>query len=477
MRLTHLLYESIVSMDKIIHLDEMDTEEFIRFVRGFMDIANRNVEVSEKIDGQNFSFGIDSNGNFFSKTKKSKPVMDPSLYGEFSFLQGIKDYHSVLKSNEKILVGIKDFVSKMEGKGESFDLQIFGEILPSSQTNIVKYDADKIGNGAIVLFDVKVDGVSILNKGYSTQVFNKISKGLDTRGGWRVYEKPTMNQNEFKFNVNHLITLETLYKRYFEVFNSRKKADKETKVKAKRVIQSLMDNIKGQFIKNMIDNRKSVLGNVSPEGLILRDFSNNLLVKLVDKDSFSKENTEGSRFLKNSVNSMIKTNSKIKNDIFGNADILKNFAKVIEKAVDWAFVQKQTNPNFKVKSLDDVLKVAYDDMVSEKRIKYTAPQAVKKATEYLKELKDGLEKDLKELETEKDTIPTSKYTIAYEKIQSYIKLTDDTINQLNSLKGGGIRVYLTLISFVFGPHKVQELRQEFNLTETQHRKFLLKKTF
>jgi Sec-independent protein translocase protein TatA len=140
-------------------------------------------------------------------------------------------------------------------------------------------------------------------------------------------------------------------------------------------------------------------------------------------------------------------------------------------------VQKQTNPNFKVKSLDDVLKVAYDDMVSEKRIKYTAPQAVKKATEYLKELKDGLENDLKELETGKDTIPASKYAISYEKIQSYIKAANDTINQLNSLKGGGIRVYLTLIAFVFGPNKVQELRQEFNLTETQHRKFLLKKTF
>lgn len=474
MKLMQLLYESIVGMDKIIHLDEMSTEDFIRFVKGFVDISNRNVEVSEKIDGQNFSFGIDSNESFFSKTKKSRPVTDPSAYGDFSFLQGIKDYHNVLKSNERVLVSIKDFVKRAEKSSTPFDFQIFGEILPSSQTNIVKYDSDKIGKGAIVLFDVKIDGVSILQKNYSKKLFSKIAKSLDKKGGWRVYEKPLVDQTQFKFNVNHLITLETLYRNYFDILKSRKKADKETKLKAKRVIQALMDNIKGQFIKNMINNRKSVLGNVSPEGFILRDFSNNLLVKLVDKDSFSKENTEGSRFVKNSMVAVRNANMKIKNDIFGNADILKNFAKVIEKAVDWAFVQRQINPNFKVKSLNDVLKVAYDDMVDEKRIKYTSSQAIKKSTDYLKELLSILVKDLDELKKEKDSIPQSKYTISYEKIENYIKSTEETIKQLNALKGGdGIRVYLTLIAFVFGPHKLDELRHEFNLNETLYSKITI----
>jgi hypothetical protein len=468
MKLMTLLYESIVGMDKIIHLDEMSTEDFIKFVKGFIDISNRNVEVSEKIDGQNFSFGIDSTGNFFSKTKKSRPVTDPSAYGEFSFLTGIKDYHSVLNSNTRSLQKIKDFVGKMENKKDGFDLQVFGEILPSSQTNIVKYDSDKIGNGAIVLFDIKIDGESILQKKYSSTLFTMLVKNLDNQGGWRVYEKPVVNQNQFKFEVNHLITLETLYRNYFDILNSRKKADKDTKVKAKRVIQSLMDNIKSQFIRNMLKNRKSVLGNISPEGFILRDFSNNLLVKLVDKDSFSKENTAGSRFVKNSMNAVRDVNMKLKNDIFGNADILKNFAKVIEKGVDWAFVQTQTNPNFKVKSLDDILKVAYDDMVDERRIKYTAPQAIKKSTDYLKQLRSTLTSDLANLETEKNTIPKSKYDISYEKINNYIKSTDDTMKQLNSLKGGdGIKVYLTLIAFVFGPHKIDELRHEFKLTDTK----------
>jgi hypothetical protein len=474
MKLMKILYESVVGMDKIIHLDEMSTDDFIKFVKGFVDIANRNVEVSEKIDGQNFSFGLDLDDTFFSKTKKSKPITDASAYGEFSFLQGLKEYHSVLNSNVRILKSIKNEIRKLNKSDEKFGIQIFGEILPSSQTNIVKYDADKIGNGAIVLFDIKINGITILQKPYSKVIFSMIVKGLDNKGGWRVYEKPTVDQNTFKFEVNHLLTLETLYRNYFDILKSRKRADKETKDKAKRVIQSLMDNIKGQFLKNMMQNRKSVLGNVTPEGFILRDFSNNLLVKLVDKDSFSKENTEGSRFVKEAQSLVRVLNTNLKNDIFGNADIMKNFAKVIEKAVDWAFVQKQINPNFKVKSLDDVLKVAYDDMVDEKRIKYTSAQAISKSVELLQLLRVGLEKSATGLETEKESLPDSKYIISKEKIDSYIKSTDDTIVQLNSLKGkDGIKVYLTLMAFVFGPAKMGDLKSEFNLNESLSSKILL----
>lgn len=460
-----ILTEDIVKMDKIIHLDEMSTDDFINFVKSFVNIENRDVEISEKIDGMNFSFGLDNDNKFYSKTKSSKPVTDPSVYGDFSFLQGIKDYHNILKSNSRILKTVKDMVSGFE-KNNSFTLQIFGELLPSSQTNIVKYDKSKIGNGAIVLFDVKVDGQSILNKPYSKKVFNSLATQLNDKGGWKVYEKPLLKPDKFKFDVYHLITLEELYRKYFDILKSRKRADKPTKEKAKRVIQSLMDSIKRQFMKNMIMNRQSVLGNVEPEGLILRDFSNNLLVKLVDKDAFTQANQAGSQYIKDVMMAVKKVNTNIKNDIFGNADIMKNFAKVIEKSVDWAFTQKQSDPNFKVKSLDDVLKVAYNDMVEEKRIKYTAPQALSKTVKYLKELRKEIVKSMKELEDGKDDIPESKYIISKEKMESYRDSVDGTVSDLQSLpKGEGIKVYLTIISFVFGPYKIRELKKQFNLSE------------
>jgi hypothetical protein len=461
-----LLKEEIVSMDKIIHLDELSTEQFIQFVKSFINISQRNVEISEKIDGMNFSFGVDSKGSFFSKTKKSQPVTDPSVYGDFSFLDGIKEYHRILNSNLKLLQTVKDEIKKEGRVSSEFDLQIFGELLPSSQTNIVKYDVKQIGKGAIVLFDIKVDGKSILNLPYVKKIFTSIAKKLDGQGGWRVYEKPLLNSDSFSFTVNHLITLETLYRKYFDIIQSRKRADKETKEKAKRVIQALMDNIKVQFLKNMLHNRKSVLGNISPEGLILRDFSNNMLVKLVDKEQFSAENMAGSKYVKQAMMDVRSLNTQLKNDIFGNADIMKNFAKVIEKAVDWAFTNKQMNPNFKVSSLDDILMVAYKDMVEEKRIKYTSNQAIDKTIKYLTDLRGKLVKSHAELKGEKESIPKSKYIISDEKIQAYIQSVDDTVKELSSLKGkSGIKVYLTIMAFVFGPAKIRELKSQFNLTE------------
>ena len=460
-----ILTEDIVKMDKIIHIDEMSTDDFINFVKSFVSIENRDIEISEKIDGMNFSFGLDNNDKFYSKTKSSKPVTDPSVYGDFSFLQGIKDYHNILKSNSRILKTVKDMVGGFENN-ESFTLQVFGELLPSSQTNIVKYDKGKIGNGAIVLFDIKIDGKSILSKQYAKKVFNTLATQLNDKGGWKVYEKPLLNPDKFTFDIYHLITLEELYRKYFDILNSRKRADKPTKEKAKRVIQSLMDSIKRQFMKNMIMNRQSVLGNVEPEGLILRDFSNNLLVKLVDKDAFTQANQAGSQYIKEVQISVRKVNTQIKNDIFGNADIMKNFAKVIEKSVDWAFTQKQSDPNFKVQSLDDVLKVAYNDMVEEKRIKYTAPQALSKTVKYLKGLRKEIVQSMKDLESGKDDIPESKYIISKEKMESYLDATDKTVSDLQSLpKGDGIKVYLTIISFVFGPYKIRELKKQFNLSE------------
>ncbi len=214
------LFEEIVKMDSIVHFDEMNTDDFITFVRSFIDIEQRNIEISEKMDGMNFSFGVDENNKFYSKTKSSKPVTDPSVYGDFNFLQGIKDYHRILNANERFLVSVKEKIAEYQ---EINALQVFGELLPSSETNIVKYDKDKIGKGAIVLFDVKVDGKSILRQRYSSQIFKMLVDGLDNSGGWRAYSKPLVDSSQFKFEVNHLITLESLYRKYFDIIKSRKK--------------------------------------------------------------------------------------------------------------------------------------------------------------------------------------------------------------------------------------------------------------
>lgn len=452
-------------MDKIVHLDEMKPNEFITFVKQFANISDTNIEVSEKIDGQNISFGLNTEDKFFTKTKKSKPVFDLSFYAEIDFMSSFKSFHSSFSKALKILKQAKDEVQKQNKTlTEPFDFQVFGELLPSAQTNLLKYNKEQIGEGAIVLFDVKINGDSILDESYANKIFSILLK-LNGTGGWKVYFKNIMNPNEFQFNVNHMITLETLYKKYFEVLNSRKAADKDIKQKAQSVIQSLMDNIKKQFLAKMLDNRKSMLGNIKPEGLILRDFTNKFLVKLVDKDDFSEANKEMHGINKAIQELNRKALMQIKSEIFGNADILKNFAKVIEKATDKFFVEKQKNPSFKFQSLDAILKVAYDDMVDEGRISLSATEAINKLIQILNIQLEDLQSLRAEWDAQ-DKTNTSDVTInvtnsSFDNAKNRIL---DVISSLESIgSSNGIKVYLTIIYFVFGPKKVDELKTHFNV--------------
>jgi len=463
-----ILLEEIISMDKIIHIDEMRPEEFITFVNNFLNIKGEKVEISEKIDGQNVSFGLDKNNKFFTKTKRSKPVFDPSFYGELDFMAGFKKFHSAFSKTATKLKAIKKEIQKKDKEiKDDFDLQIFGELLPSSQTNVLKYEQEKIGTGALILFDIKIMSKSILNKSYSKSIFDKLEKLLNNVGGWKVYFKKIINPKSFKFNVRHILTLEKLYEKYFEVIKSRKKADKEIKAKAKKVIQMVMDNIKKQFVKQMLDNRKSMLGKIKPEGLIIRDFKDNFLVKLVDKDDFTEANKAMHGFNKTIQDINRIALSRIKKEIFNNADILKNFAKVIEKATDNFFVEKQKNPKYKYKSIDDILIVAYNDMIEESRITLTAKQAINKLVEIISE---QLSK-IKELEEEwkafdkKDMSDTSK-KVTNGSFKNTEKRIVDIINAFKKADTkNGAKIYISIISFVFGETKVKELKDHFKLTE------------
>lgn len=478
---TNILMEAVVSMDKIVHMDEMKTDDFIRFVKSFVDIENRKVEISEKIDGQNFSFGFEAN-KFFTKTKKSKPVYDSAFYGDIEFMQGFKIYHKVLASAEQDLRSFKEEVSGVLNIPGLDSIQIFGELLPSAQTNALKYENDKIGEGAIVLFDIKVGGKTILKNPKAMDLFDKLTKKLDKQGGWRVYNKPLIDDSQFSFDVIHLTTLENIYIKYYDVINSRKKADKPLKTKAKQVIQSLIDNIKVQMLKRMIDNRKSILGNIKPEGLIIRDFSNGFLVKLVDKDGFSKLNQENHGVSNDIQMAVRKLRTKIKNDIFGNADILKNFAKVIEKATDSYFVKKQIDPNYKLNSLDQVLIVAYEDMVEEKRIKMKAPQACNYVIKEVKELIKTLGKIEDEWKTkDKKDLPDTVISVTDTLLTSTFTDAKDILRDLQALKSSnnGIKIYLSIMTFISGRKKINELISHFNLTEKVLHSFdtqLLKET-
>ena len=71
-------------------------------------------------------------------------------------------------------------------------------------------------------------------------------------------------------------------------------------------------------------------------------------------------------------------------------------------------IEKDIEP---LTSLDDILKVVYDDMVEENRIKYTSSVAITKTVDYVDDMKNKLSDILINLKKESETIPESKYKI------------------------------------------------------------------
>jgi len=438
---------NIVAMDKIAHMDELKPQNFIAFVAAFMD-PNHPLEISEKVDGQNISFGIDDADIFFTKTKKSKPVYDIDFYGDIPFMQGIKRFHTAISER-------MDVYKLHKENAKAFNVQVFGELLPTAQTNTLQYADAFVGrHGALIIFDVKYDGVS------TTDDLDVLSMafGLKGSGGWQVYPKNIIEADTFE--VRHFKLLERLYKKYSDVLVSRKKVDKELKLKAKAAVQSVMNNIKSQFIKELLSEQISAFGTIPPEGLIVRDFKNNLIVKIVDKDGFTNENSSQhsiSQRIKN-LNRILRKN--IKEQIFGNADILKNISKIIEKANDNFFVKSQIDATYTYKSIDDILQVILDDMFDEGRLFSSGQQDAMESlcAEYRRELDiinaEWLKMDTSDLGDSvilvTDSALSNGFDLVY-KIRNKIPAVHVAIFHLN------------MLPFALGEPTMRKLKDEFNV--------------
>ena len=448
----------IVQMDSIKHLDEIQPEIFLNIIKNIQD-PDRNIEASEKIDGQNLSFGIDKNDRFFTKTKRSQPVYDASYYDSVEYLIGFKKFHKLFESKRDFLILLRDNIANKLHINNKSDLQIFSELQASAQENTIRYDEDKIGNGAVILFDVKFNGESLLKTEFISKIFNDIIVELNDYEGWKVYLKKIFNINNLQFKLKYVDKLEYILNKYKTIITSRKKSDYILKEKVKKLINLLILNIKKQLIDQILGNNKSMLGNnVIPEGIVLRDFKNNWVTKLVDKDNFSESNQKNHQY--NSLLQQIlkETSRLIKNEIFGGADILKNFEKLKQKLSDELFVQKQKDSNYKFSDLNDILKIALSDMQDEGRLQLSKNDIISKIkniiTKQLEKI-NSLQHDLdindnSKLPEKVKHITTSLFSAAIKKYESLISselMDNDNVEN----------IYLLIIKFLLGENKIQQL--------------------
>jgi len=254
---------------KIPHIDELEEEE----VQKLLGL----VEVSEKIDGQNLSFGLDAEGEFFTKTKRGTPAYDASVHTDVPYLEGFERFHRSLEDVET-----RHWTTPVS---ES-NFQIFAELLPYPHTNTVKYDPDFFDDdGALVLFDLFIDG-----------------------------ERP----EDHLFRLKHLASELTSHTDFTVL---RKSAD-------------FMECDTLNELHQRLKSEDSILGAGEPEGYVVRNTENDAIAKVVDKSRFTEENEDMHRFSNAMEDANRNLKVEVRQQVFDNADVLTNKSKTREKVVE-----------------------------------------------------------------------------------------------------------------------------------------------
>ena len=269
---------SVCNMQKIPHILNMSIKGMLEFFDG------SPIEVSEKLDGSNFSVGV-VNGKVFGKSKKDKAKINPEYFYDN------KDIDTVYIAMGNLIKMLNEFnffewhdsiCERMKIKS----IQFFGEIFYSGQPNTIKYDDKKIGGrGTFVVFGVSIDGVDISN----------------TDNGIKFMEQFANKFSNFTFNIltKNLYDCDIDFSKVSRLTNyisiNKKlltsKTSSDLKDDAIKVYKRLVNEVKNQYI-NFSQTQKSMLGADEIEGLVLRNLSNNRVMKIVDIEKFSYINSK-----------------------------------------------------------------------------------------------------------------------------------------------------------------------------------------
>jgi len=313
-------------MPRIVHLDDMPTDEFIRFIEAYI-CQPREFTTTEKIDGQNLSFGIDNDGRFFTKTKKGLPVFDANDYPKHPLYEAIALLHTKLQTQlEHVDAG---------------PFQVFSEYLPYPHTNLVKYDT--VPDTLFFISIFTPDGRHVRQYMWPDILTNKIGmEGIPIL--------PTK-----LIDVGHRFdTLKKLRTKYpsWNVVRNRKKW-----AKAKRIRQAIVDDIKQRFLEAYGVLTDEGRYSSRMEGVVIKGLD--FWVKVVDKFTFSSENYNKQAALRELRTLETEFKKNIGRTVFKNADCAYNYKKAIQKIGEHFVVNGQYT------DIDLLLSIVHTDIACE----------------------------------------------------------------------------------------------------------------
>ena len=321
------------NLSKITHVDELTSKHFIEFCENF-----HLSELSEKVDGQFFSFGVDEYFKFFSKSRKSNLVYNSEFYNNITMMKPFAVLHEYLKANHYKIPTI----------------QMFGEYLNKDSFNTIEYNIDK---NLFIIFDLRFKGESIY---YNNKMF-------------------TYDMDKLQFKNKHIytnieqedLTKLDLYKEYIKLFNlystlPRGQKKKDTKIELQEIQNNIYIYLCDAYLKNIksfIDNKTDI------EGFVVK-LPNDKMIKLVDKRKFTEKNNENHKVSNDLRTELKQLRFEIIKNVFGNRDILLDNKKVKEKLI-------LGNP----KSYNDCTKIILSDLKDEKGLLYNQKKSITFVTE------------------------------------------------------------------------------------------------
>lgn len=287
-----------VLREGIKHIEDMKPKDLLNFLK-LWNADNTKFEVNEKVDGHFFKFGI-KGGRFYSGSK-TKTVKHEKNYPSLYFYEDFVKYHKLLKK-----IPYKKIVDKYAKKfgidGNTKNISIECEAIPSWDYNIVLYSPEKIGDGIVVIFKIIVDG-----KETPISFHDVFAKEANRSSSIKFYSNPKVNLKKVHFNEKYEILLGKMIEIYGNLLDTpaRKPHHKKIKYQIQRIANLIGKKMKGKVLT--VDFKRA-FGD-EDEGLVVYMPDGNV-VKIVDKNKFTARKERNWKYmndLQNAERVMVKS--------------------------------------------------------------------------------------------------------------------------------------------------------------------------
>jgi len=304
----------------IKHIEDLKPSQLLDFL-SFWNLDNKQFHVSEKVDGNYFAFGLKDNTFFISS--KSNTYTDSSQISNLFFMQDFKRYFELLKN-----VPLAEIVASLQKKhGFVFNgsIEIEGEAIPSYDHNIVIYDEKKIGDGIFVIFETKFGEQAFHKPEFWKDLASEINKYTSIK----VYAVPTVDLSKLKFDNKLILNIRKLIEKNGNILSkpARTQEEKDLKEKLLAAIKEIGKSAKQQALQTKF---KSLFGD-EYEGLVVAA-PNGDLVKIVDKNKFTKRKELNWAFIDKLIDAQNKFKKAIKTDATNLVDALNMWEQDLQTA-------------------------------------------------------------------------------------------------------------------------------------------------